>query len=396
MNGQPDDVLPNRSRGYGEPLWHPASEPQATDAGSLEALDVQVSSPRESEEGACDEPPFLEDGDSDEGRAATCAPPSAEARIAPGGAPAILPPPASERRNRMSAAGPEKMRRWPWVLLGGALGTLFGAGVCIVCASFAVIGLFQQIHGAFPDGSSEGQPPEQGSPYDWSYPYGHDFLNGGAEDSGDVTQVPFTYEEIVSALPAGPGFAEVSPETGVLSCSAGAYQVGTLSGIPEGVYLLEGAPDKESRYFLFEAVSGRADPQKARYLYQSQNAYLGDHFVSLSDGDLIVYLPADDEDLMYDASAAPAHTQEVLSSGMYRVGVDVPAGTYRIERDEGLVDVTSLEPGAYVMSASSFAEGTVVDERYVALGSNQTVDVRNGDWLELYGATAVLEGEPEP
>ena len=111
---------------------------------------------------------------------------------------------------------------------------------------------------------------------------------------------------------------------------------------------------------------------------------------------MIVYLPADDEDLMYDASAAPAHTQEVLSSGMYRVGVDVPAGTYRIERDEGLVDVTSLEPGAYVMSASSFAEGTVVDERYVALGSNQTVDVRNGDWLELYGATAVLEGEPEP
>ena len=389
MNGQPDDIQPNRSRGYGEPLWHPASGPRAADAGSLEAPGAQVLSPEGSEEGACGEAPLTEVGDSVEGRDAPIAPPSAEERIAPGAAPAVLPPPAPERRGRPSAARPEKVRRWPWVLLGGALGTLFGAGVCIACASFAVIGLFQQIHG-------EGQAPAQESPYDWSYPYGHDFLNGGIDDSEDVTQVPFTYEEIASALPAGSGVAEVSPETGVLSCSAGAYQVGTLSGIPEGVYLLEGASDKENRYFLFKAVSGRADPQKARYLYQSQNAYLGDHFVSLSDGDLIAYLPADEGDLMYDASAAQVQTQEVLSGGMYRVGTDIPAGTYRIELDEGLVGVTSLEPGAYVMSSSSFGEGTVVDERYVTLGSNQTIDVRNGDWLELYGATAVLEGESEP
>ena len=94
---------------------------------------------------------------------------------------------------------------------------------------------------------------------------------------------------------------------------------------------------------------------------------------------------------MYDASLAEVDAGSVLTSGFYRVGVDIPEGTYHVELDPDLAGSISLEAGAYVMSERTFPDGTFADERYVTVGSNQTVTVRNGDWLELYGATAELE-----
>ena len=253
----------------------------------------------------------------------------------------------------------------------------------------------QQVWGGLSERSEsfESEPSDE-YPYSWSYPYGHDFLDGGAADgdgSQELSQLLFTYADIVAAPPDVAGTMEVDPDTGLVSCTAGAYQVGTLSGIPAGVYFLEGSDTQESTYFLFKAVSGRADPQKAQYAYYGQNTYLGNYFLSLSEGDLLVYLPAGEDDVMYDASLASIDAGSPLTSGFYRVGVDIPEGTYRVELDPDLADSVSLEPGAYVMSERSFPDGTFTDERYVTVGSNQTVTVRNGDWLELYGATAELE-----
>lgn len=390
MNGQPANFPPSGPRGYSEPRRHPAP----AEAAGAEEAPLAAEPARRGPVGSGEEP-VLDPADRE--HPVVAAPPNAGERIGPDASSVRefpTAPTATAAAHLAPERGPERFRRWPWVLLGGALGTVFGAGICVLCASFAVMGLYQQVHGSLSAGSPDGEDSAGESPYGWSYPYGHDFLYDG--DSEDATQMLFTYDEIVSALPDVAGSAEYDPDTGFASCSAGAYQVGTLSGIAEGVYFLEGAPDKESRYFLFRAVSGQADPQKTRYLYRSQNAYLGNHFVSLGSGDLIVYLPADDDDSMYDASIAQVQVDEVLTSGLYRVGTDIPAGIYRIEVDERLLDVATLEQGAYVMSDSSFSDGTVVDERYVTLGSNQTIGVREGDWLELYGATATLEGEPQP
>ncbi len=291
--------------------------------------------------------------------------------------------------------GQKKRRRWPWALLGGALGLVAGVALGIGGTTAVLSGAHQQVWDGLSGGSGAyGSDPSGEDPYSWYYPYSHDFLGGGAEDSSssqDLSQTLFTYADVLAALPDVEGTVEDVPGTDLVACTAGAYQVGTLSGIPAGIYFLEGSDTQESTYFLFKAVSGRADPQKARYAYYGQNTYLGNYFLSLSDGDLLVYLPADSDDAMYDASLAEVDAGSVLTSGFYRVGVDIPEGTYHVELDPDLAGSISLEAGAYVMSERTFPDGTFADERYVTVGSNQTVTVRNGDWLELYGATAELE-----
>lgn len=325
---------------------------------------------------------------------ASAAPPPKESDRIPPSAPA-----ASSRNttgNMRDATGRRRVRRWPWMLLAGSLGLVLGCALGIGGTLFATGSSYKQsifVSPTTPEEDGSAVVPDQ-HPYGWSYPYGHDFLDDGSSagsNSQDITLMRFTYDEIVNALPDAPSTIELNQNTGVISCTAGAYQVGTLSGIPAGTYFLEGSNTEESRYVLFKAVSGRADPRKTEYAYHSQNTYIGSYFLSLSDGDLLVYLPANGEGVMCDEASAEVAVGEPLTSGLYRVGVDIPEGTYRVRVDADLTDSVSLEPGAYVMSERSFLDGTVVDERFVTIGSNQTVSVRDGDWLELYGATATLE-----
>ena len=92
---------------------------------------------------------------------------------------------------------------------------------------------------------------------------------------------------------------------------------------------------------------------------------------------------------LYPASDAAFEPAAPYRSGLYRVGEDIPAGTYTVTIEPEAAAEADNECGAFVMRDLAFGSGSITDEKYVVRGGSQTVTVKDGDWLELYAATAV-------
>ena len=147
---------------------------------------------------------------------------------------------------------------------------------------------------------------------------------------------------------------------------------GSQGQIPAGLYYLEGSNEKLSHYYVFDGDDGR-------YSLDDSVQYFGNYFVDLDEGDLIVFDPGD-EATMYPAPSTSTNPTAPYTNGCYRVGIDIPAGSYTITAATVGEGETDEDSAAFVMKNLDFDDDSIVDTRYVIPGGEQTVTVSNGQY----------------
>lgn len=120
---------------------------------------------------------------------------------------------------------------------------------------------------------------------------------------------------------------------------------------------MEGSNEKLSHYYVFDGDDGR-------YSVDDSVQYFGNYFVDLDEGDLIVFDPGD-EATMYPAPSTSTDPTAPYTNGCYRVGIDIPAGSYTITAATVGEGETDEDSAAFVMKNLDFDDDSIVDTKYV-------------------------------
>ena len=258
------------------------------------------------------------------------------------------------------AAAPKPAKKWPWVLLGCALAFLMGLGGCV---GFATVGMVADSLHSRADGVHS---------YDFDdLPYGYD-----PDDLPDSDYYGgFTLSDIKEA--AGDLPCDIDDEG---KATAGVYVVGR--DIDEGLYFLQGNPSTEAEFYLFSPEGS------GTYSMSAAVTYTGNYFADLENGQVIAFMPSAKSMLMTPTDQADFQPQAPYPSGLYRVGQDIPAGTYTITVSPDAPHNASQDYAAYVMKDLDFDDDSITDSKPLLRGSTQTVTVEDGEWLELFGTIA--------
>ena len=258
------------------------------------------------------------------------------------------------------AAEPKPAKKWPWILLGCALAFLMGLGGCV---GFATVGMVADSLHSRADGVHSDD-------YD-ALPYGYD---PDALPDSDYSG-GFTLSDITEA--AGDLPCDIDDEG---KATAGVYVVGR--DIDEGLYFLQGNPSTEAEFYLFSPEGS------GTYSMSAAVTYTGNYFADLENGQVIAFMPSAKSMLMIPADQADFQPQTPYASGLYRVGQDIPAGTYTITVSPDAPHNASQDYAAYVMKDLDFDDDSIIDSKPLLRGSTQTVTVEDGEWLELFGTIA--------
>ena len=260
---------------------------------------------------------------------------------------------------------PQKPKRkvWPWVLGIVLLVILLTFGGCVGCAFISVV--------AFSDDSSDSYASDTYA-YDFDYDYELD-----NPDAYDDLFAGSTIDEIEGIY----GLTTQTPGSDG-RCIAGIYVVDAAGDLQPGLYYFGGSQTAESAFYLYEPTDD------GTYLIDTGITYFGNYYMELDQGDLIVFAPGVDDLAFSPADEAPVACTAPYPSGLYRVGTDIPAGSYTIRVQEEAAATTSNECAAYVMTDLEFDDDSIVDTKYVAVGGSQKVTVTDGQWLELFAVTA--------
>lgn len=258
------------------------------------------------------------------------------------------------------AAEPKPAKKWPWILLGCALAFLMGLGGCV---GFATVGMVADSLHSRADGVHS---------YDFDdLPYGYD-----PDELPDSDYYGgFTLSDIKEA--AGDLPCDIDDEG---KATAGVYVVGR--DIDEGLYFLQGNPSTEAEFYLFSPEGS------GTYSMSAAVTYTGNYFADLENGQVIAFMPSAKSMLMIPADQADFQPQTPYASGLYRVGQDIPAGTYTITVSPDAPHNASQDYAAYVMNDLDFDDDSIIDSKPLLRGSTQTVTVEDGEWLELFGTIA--------
>lgn len=260
---------------------------------------------------------------------------------------------------------PQKPKRkvWPWVLGIALLVILLTFGGCVGCAFVSVV--------AFSNDSSDSYASDTYA-YDFDYDYELD-----NPDAYDDLFAGSTIDEIEGIY----GLTTQTPGSDG-RCIAGIYVVDATGDLQPGLYYFGGSQTAESAFYLYEPTDD------GTYLIDTGITYFGNYYMELDQGDLIVFAPGVDDLAFSPADEAPVACTAPYPSGLYRVGTDIPAGSYTIRVQEEAAATTSNECAAYVMTDLQFDDDSIVDTKYVAVGGSQKVTVTDGQWLELFAVTA--------
>lgn len=151
----------------------------------------------------------------------------------------------------------------------------------------------------------------------------------------------------------------------------GVYFVG--SDIPAGSYWFEG-DNKEISYFYLLQPSSTTE---GAYDVVHINSYYGHNLMDVKDGEVLIL--ANDED-MIPLSAMDETFSNPYQSGVYRVGIDIPAGTYQLKL--GQADDYSA---CYVMQDLNFTDDSYLFEGYYIEGDQpDEIVLEEGTYVELY------------
>lgn len=154
----------------------------------------------------------------------------------------------------------------------------------------------------------------------------------------------------------------------------GVYYVG--KDIPAGLYWVDGDETEVTYYFKLKPTQDGS--AQTTYTVSHGNSYYGHNIVDVAEGDVFIIeeeaLPLDQ---MNEKFTSP------YKSGVYRVGADIPAGTYTLSA--GKADDYY---GYYVMKDLSYNEDSYLDQGYfMNVNEHPTVTLEEGTYIELYNLT---------
>lgn len=165
---------------------------------------------------------------------------------------------------------------------------------------------------------------------------------------------------------------EVNPNDN-MEYAPGVYTVCT--DLQAGSYWMTGSNTNISHFYILRASSA----DSSRYDVVHSNSYYGHNLMELEEGDVLVLdnngymLPVEE---LNDTFNAP------YTSGVYRVGTDIPAGTYKLSMGE------AEDYGAYyVMSDLKYNDSSYEETNYYAEGTTNitdTITLEEGTYVELY------------
>ena len=270
-------------------------------------------------------------------------------------------PPQPQAAYPAGAAAPAQPKRkvWPWVLLACLLAFLIGLGGCAGCTA---IGMLLGTEPVSRDNSLH--------QYDYDdLPYSYDSSTSSSDTYGG-----FTLDDIRNAA------GNLTNDIDEGKAASGAYVVG--KDIDAGYYFLQGMTSQESNFYVFTPEGS------GTYSLKASIVYVGHYFYNLEEGQVIVFMPAGNDLRMIPSGQADFNPSAPYTSGLYRVGEDIPAGTYTVAVSDDAPRSTTQEYAAYVMKDLEFSDDSILDTKYLLKGSKQTVTVEEGQLLELYGCTA--------
>lgn len=158
---------------------------------------------------------------------------------------------------------------------------------------------------------------------------------------------------------------------------AGVYVVGET--INAGTYWFEGEDDELSSFYLLQPTDdGHA------YNVELLNDYYGHNLMELKSGEVLIL--DNNEGMRSIDPIAPLEDgfEAPYSSGVYRVGVDVPAGTYRLSVGSGADDFSAV----YVMADLEYGDDSYLYEaQYVEGDTPEEIVLEEGTYIELYNMT---------
>ena len=255
---------------------------------------------------------------------------------------------------------PQPKKKWPWIVLACVLAFLLGLGGCVGCTTVSMVA----------DSLHNRSDSIHSYDYDDLYGYGYDPDNLPDSDAYGG----FTLSDIQDAA------GNLPNEINDNQASAGVYVVGR--DIDAGEYFMQGSASTESSFYVFSPEGS------GTYSLETSVSYTGNYFVDLEQGQVIAFMPNVDNALLIPADEADFQPQAPYQSGLYRVGTDIPAGTYTVTVSTDAPHNPSQDYAAYVMKDLSFDDDSITDSVYLLRGSTQSITVNDGDWLELFGTTA--------
>ena len=164
-----------------------------------------------------------------------------------GNQPPVPPAPAQNIYPGYEPPNPNQKRRWPWFLLGLAVGLVIGMGGCASCVGIMALADYDSSYDSY-------NSYDDGYDYNYDYDFGDTDMWAPEDSYGtDEDASPyggFTLDEIASVFEAD-GVAAGEPGEGDV-CAKGFYTVGPQGQIPAGLYYLEGSNEKLSHYYVFD------------------------------------------------------------------------------------------------------------------------------------------------
>ena len=152
----------------------------------------------------------------------------------------------------------------------------------------------------------------------------------------------------------------------------GVFHVGT--DLPAGTYWFSGSNSALSYFFILQPTSDGASTYNTVHV----NSYYGHNLMELKDGEVLI--------LVNNGTMTPIAkmTQQFTSpygSGVYRVGTDIPAGSYRVIVGDGADDYSAY----YVMSDLNYSDDSYLESDYFVSGDTGTeITLEEGTYVELY------------
>lgn len=275
---------------------------------------------------------------------------------------APIPTSAPQNNQPLSQAPAPKNKMWPWILLACFLAFMLGLGGCVGCTAVTTL-----------VGAATHNREDNLHQFEYDDPYGYSVDPDELPDSDAYGG--FTMDDIQNAA----GNVQSEVEDGD-NASEGVYVVGR--DISSGLYFMQGDVSVESGFYLFTPEGS------GTFSLKTAVNYTGNYFSNLEDGDIIVFLPKVKDARMMPAEDADFAPQAPYAGGLYRVGEDIPAGTYRVSVSDTAPKNATQDYAAYVMSDVDFNDDSILESHYLLRGISQEVTMEDGQWLELFGATA--------
>lgn len=167
------------------------------------------------------------------------------------------------------------------------------------------------------------------------------------------------------------------------SLKPGVYTVG--ENLDAGSYWIYGNDATLSYYFMLDATNDDAAIADRTYDVDIINNYYGHNIVDVEAGDVLIVV---NENGMIPLSDMKEKFSEPYLPGVYRVGADIPAGTYHVNpyKDDNYYAVFTMDdwdPEDPTILAMTFEEDDL-----------DTVTLKDGEYVELFNVTLTTDKAP--